>query len=413
MGAWMVHGLLAATAFGAAAWLSERALAALGRLSRWPWLAAMLASASWPFASAALRAGEAHREAGTALLDIAPAGGAALPAATPAELAGAVPDLLLLGGWGLASFLFAGVLLLSAEALKDDRRRWRSHRVAGERVYVSARLGPAVVGALRPRIVLPGWVLEADAALQRLIVLHEREHVRAGDTRLLATGLLPLLLLPWCLPLWWQFHRLRLAIETDCDARVRRAGVPAREYAEALLAVARRPRTALPPLAAFSPAERELHRRVRLIVAGPARGNRRHAAPLFAAAAAALSLGGVVAPVPDRPSFEAVMAPLLMDRPGALPDGSLRGDPGQERLAAAIKDHHADAVAAGLPDGSTVWFIADRSGAVARTGIERGSEQEIEARIRSRYPREVSDLGFGWSDVPAAGGASVLWIPAR
>jgi len=408
MGTWMLYGLVSATAFGVAAWLAERALMYLGRPSRWPWLGAMLASGGWPFASAALRSGEANRATEAAFHDVPPVGDAALPGVTLADFAGVAPDLMLLGAWGLGTALFAGALWLSAEVLKEDRRRWRIHRVAGEVVFVSGRLGPAVVGALRPRIVL-----ETDVGLQRLIVLHEREHVLVGDSRLLVAGLLPLLLLPWCLPLWWQFHRLRLAIETDCDARVLRTGTSARAYAEALLAVARRPRASLLPLAALSPGERELRRRIRLIVVGPVCGRSRLAVPVIVGAAAAFSLGGLAVPIPDRPSLGTLTAPFLAERPGALSDGSLRGDPGQERIAVALEAHHADALATGLPEASVVWFIVDRSGTVTRTGIERGSEREVDEIIRGRYGREVSNFGFGWSDVPAAGGASVLWILGR
>ena len=31
-------------------------------------------------------------------------------------------------------------------------------------------------------------------------------------------------LMPWNLPLWWQWRRLRFAIEVDCDARVLASG---------------------------------------------------------------------------------------------------------------------------------------------------------------------------------------------
>jgi hypothetical protein len=40
--------------------------------------------------------------------------------------------------------------------------------------------------------------------------------------------------------LWWQLRRLRLAIETDCDARVLRLGYPVARYSETLIAVGER-----------------------------------------------------------------------------------------------------------------------------------------------------------------------------
>lgn len=420
MAGWMLYAVGSAAALAAMAWLAERGLVLLERPARWLWLGVMSASVAWPFVSSRVLGalpGGPGGEAGPAGPEIGPGAALAWPTGR-AELLSGVSDALLVGAWCLASFLLLGVLLLSAETLKGDRRRWRSDTVAGERVFLSAWLGPAVVGAVHPRIVLPGWVLDLDERSQRLIVLHEREHVRAGDGRLLLGGLLLLVLLPWCLPLWWQFHRLRQAIETDCDARVLRIGVRAVDYAHALIAVARRRRRVALPLAALAPSKATLERRLRLIVSVASPGAERLGRALLATAAL-LSLGAAYVPAPHPPSLAALAVPLRANATEAsaaeagrpLPGGALPGDPGEERLGAEIRAHHSDAISSGLPAGSVIWFIVDRNGDVARTGIERATERDVEGRIRARYPTETSEWSLAWSDVPAGPStADVVWF---
>lgn len=418
MASWMVYATVAAAGLGAMALLAEWGFSLMGRPRRWPWLLAMLASVAWPFLSATVLGGAAA--AGVTPGSVPPpgAGTVGLAGQGPGRLLPALSDAWLIGGWALASGVVLALLLLSAESLKSERRRWRSGRVAGEAVFVSGSLGPAVSGVIRPRIVLPRWALELDESVQRLILLHEREHVRAGDTRVLAAALIPLVVFPWCVPLWWQLHRLRLAIEADCDARLLRAGASARAYAEALLLVARRRRGGLLPLATMAPSRKALERRIRLMAGRSAPRRPRAAAALMAAAG---SLGAVTAaalPVPEASPVTVLetrlrAAGVREADEGPLPDGSLPGDPGEERLAAEIGAHHRAAVQAGLPPASVVWFIAGRDGAVRRTGIERGAERDVLARLRARYPREMSDWVLAWDDVEAAGGAGVVWILGR
>jgi TonB family protein len=98
------------------------------------------------------------------------------------------------------------------------------------------------------------------------MLLHEGEHVRAGDTRLVLAGLLLLAAAPWNIPLWWQFRRLRQAIELDCDARVLKRAPDARRYGSLLLEVGRR-RTAPVMVVALADPPSFLERRIRLITA--------------------------------------------------------------------------------------------------------------------------------------------------
>lgn len=110
--------------------------------------------------------------------------------------------------------------------------------VDGVPVVVTESLGPATVGVLRSRVLLPRWVLALPCAQRRYVVRHEEEHRRAHDGRLLFFATLLLIAAPWNIALWWQLRRLSLAIETDCDDRVVRALGDAPAYGDLLLNIA-------------------------------------------------------------------------------------------------------------------------------------------------------------------------------
>jgi TonB-dependent SusC/RagA subfamily outer membrane receptor len=71
-----------------------------------------------------------------------------------------------------------------------------------------------------------------------MVLLHEGEHRKARDPALLAGGILLVALAPWNPALWWGLRRLRLAVESDCDARVLGRGVSRKSYGHLLLGVA-------------------------------------------------------------------------------------------------------------------------------------------------------------------------------
>jgi hypothetical protein len=148
---------------------------------------------------------------------------------------------LLLGiAWLLAS---VGLIVLGAATLHRygaERRRWPVREVAGTPVRVSPAAGPGVVGLLRPEIVVPKWLLATSSEEQRVVVLHEREHLIARDPWVLAAGWLGVAVAPWNPVAWLMLRRLRLAVEMDCDARVLAAGVRPRAYGEVLIDMAGR-----------------------------------------------------------------------------------------------------------------------------------------------------------------------------
>jgi TonB-dependent SusC/RagA subfamily outer membrane receptor len=107
--------------------------------------------------------------------------------------------------------------------------------VAGHEVLISENFGPALLGILSPRIVLPEWLAEQGHDAVALVCLHEAEHREARDTWLLAGAAFIVAVLPWNAALWWQLMRLRAAIELDCDKRVVADGVQPARYAGLLL----------------------------------------------------------------------------------------------------------------------------------------------------------------------------------
>ena len=87
----------------------------------------------------------------------------------------------------------------------------------------------------------PRWAVQGDRAVRSLILKHEEEHILSGDPKLLLLGMMLSVLMPWNLALYWMAHRLRLAVELDCDARVlERPEFDVRTYGALLLEVGSR-----------------------------------------------------------------------------------------------------------------------------------------------------------------------------
>lgn len=287
---WMLYCTAVSALLGLGALALERGMSALGLPTRFAWAGAVLLSAALPFGLPALldpRLPPPPQEAGTAALGALESTAAPLAAAAPTALQSA--DLLLLPAWLLAStaLLLTGCALLVVLRLR--RLGWRRAVVAGEPVLVSPATGPAVVGFLRGRIVLPAWALEWDEQSQRLMVEHEREHLRARDPLLFLLALAAVAVVPWNAALWWQLRRLRLAMEVDCDARVLRRRPDVHAYGILLLEVGRVAASPRVPVLALTEPPSFLERRIRTMTSRTARRRVRRAV-----LAAALCAGSVV-----------------------------------------------------------------------------------------------------------------------
>jgi hypothetical protein len=249
---WMLLGLLVGAILAAAAWLLERGLHGASLPTRGVWLAAMVGTLVLT-AVAPLRrdppvvvvvvqspgsASLVKRPGPSLLSRVRQAAG--MPMQMLAGVGGTVPDRLLGGAWLIVTVLLTTLASATLRRARRARNAWPILPVAGVPVRVSPEVGPAVLGLRRPEIVIPAWLLEADAEEQRLVVLHESEHLRARDPALMAAAAAIALLLPWNPAVWWMLRRLRLAVEMDCDRRILRGGVRPARYGALLLRVAGR-----------------------------------------------------------------------------------------------------------------------------------------------------------------------------
>jgi beta-lactamase regulating signal transducer with metallopeptidase domain len=259
---WMLYSLLVSALVAAAAWVLEEVCRLLGRPVRWVWIGAMgatlalvalaplrtTAPTSVAFDAAVIRrtapvpaddadAGllGALADAATAVRDLA--GDTLRDAAT---LGARIPGEALAAGWLVLTAALLAIAAATLHRARRERRRWPLHDVAGTPVRVAPRVGPAVLGVRTPEVVVPRWLLEAAPEEQRLVVLHEREHIGARDPLLLAAGCLAAALVPWNPAAWWMLRRLRTAVELDCDARVLRHDVRPAAYGTLLIDMAGR-----------------------------------------------------------------------------------------------------------------------------------------------------------------------------
>ena len=316
---WFFWSVGISAIISAAGLLTERVLRALRRPVRLIWVAALIAS----FVAPLYAVSRSQENAAAARIDrvISQARSIESPLpADPTRIPAVEPQLIPSGDVRRPDFVPAVTLLLllilftamplgmlyEHVRLRGDRRSWREDGVDDVRVLVSSAFGPAIVGIIRPRIVMPEWSLSLPADERSLLLAHEMEHIRVHDSRLLLGGMFLLMLTPWNLAAWWQLSRLRLAIELDCDARVLRKQPGTARYGRLLIDVTSRAVGARLAVTAF--AERRSSLRSRLLFMTPTARDR--SAPLaVASAVTAVALIGCagMAPRPGAP------APIAFD----------------------------------------------------------------------------------------------------
>jgi hypothetical protein len=135
--------------------------------------------------------------------------------------------------------MLAAVAWRQGEFVRSLGRLW----LLQDGAYRSAAVSePMLVGAWRPRIVLPAD-FEARYTSEEcdLILAHERAHLERGDALYNALATVALCL-SWFNPLmYWAIARFRLDQEIACDALVLgAAGTACRRYADTLLKAQRR-----------------------------------------------------------------------------------------------------------------------------------------------------------------------------
>ena len=302
---WMVYAAEVALLLSAAAFFAERAARARRGSSRWIWLTSIMASLAVPLLVSFVVIDVLSLDLPAAMGRVIPLRSITSPALSPAIwMSGSAGDAaawrafdpLVSRAWLAASFLLSVGLTASALHLNWWKRTWRTATLSGAGVYVARDTGPAVVGILRPRIVIPTWIMRASPAQQAMVIAHERSHIEAGDQRLLAVALCVLVCMPWNIPLWWQLRRLRNAIEIDCDARVLTSGHSAADYGEVLLEVGQRQSVFIGAVAAMSERVSFLEQRIRIMTSVPSRWRRISVAILGALSLSIVAVAAGVAP---------------------------------------------------------------------------------------------------------------------
>lgn len=302
------------------------------------------------------------------------------------------------GGFGLEelaalAWILAGLGLLALVArthrvLLRERAGWESTQVLGRDVYVSADRGPAVAGVWSPWIVLPRWVLALPERELRMVLLHEEEHLRARDTHLLGTALAVVALSAWNPLTWFQFRRMRAAMEVDCDRRVLREVPDRATYGASLLSVAARSSGPSLGLAAFTERSLNLKRRILTMTA---KTSRRTALGGGVLVVLGLVVGvqacGVETPVGLAPTagMTAVEVPAPTSTPpvtGATPEGGAVFTPftvapsivNRAEIVEAMEAQYPPLLReAGVGGMVRIFMFIDTTGAVRDTRIDESS----------------------------------------
>ncbi|MGH7444422.1 MAG: TonB family protein [Longimicrobiales bacterium] len=381
MGAWMAYGLVVSGLLTAAALLGERSARNAGRSTRWLWLGAMGGSLVVPLVAWAWTTPSAVADGAVAsVLRLQP-----ITIGATSQSATLPFDSILVAGWLAGSAAIAALVVLAALRLRRVRATWVETEVDGERVLVSADVGPAVVGIGRGRIVMPRWVLGIERDLRHLLLLHEREHLLAGDPRLLVVGLAGIVCAPWNPFIWLQFLRLRLAVEIDCDARVLRASGDARGYGSLLLEVGRHRAGGTTLAVAFGEPRRFLEERIRMIPRVLGRRRLMRAAGLGVSAAAVFLLAvcardpmSSVDPMESAGVAEAAAVPTsetaVSDAPVFTPYTIAPELTNREEVSTALEANYPPLLReAGIGGSAIVWLLINENGDVQRSIIKNAT----------------------------------------
>jgi beta-lactamase regulating signal transducer with metallopeptidase domain len=288
--AWMIYAVLVAIPLSAAALVAEKAARVRRLPTRWPWIMAIVASLLVPIliTTVSIRVPDLEKPAATAAAFTLRDTTSVPLTSRVIDWSGAQPytssvqvNAVLRGVWQAISITLVVFLGLSTAWFYRRKRSWRAAHVCGVPVLVSDNVGPAVVGLLRSRIVVPAWVLEESPEQQRYVMAHEQSHLNARDPLLVATALTLLVATPWIPLLWWQFHRLRCAIEVDCDARVLGDDGNLRDYCETLIQVGQNQSGYVGAVTAMSESRSFLERRIRIMLSKPQKWARASAVALI------------------------------------------------------------------------------------------------------------------------------------
>lgn len=257
--AWLAYVLVAGSLLAVSVWALD-ALCRFARLPRrWSWLAGLLALvvlAAVPLWNPAgittppSRIGVAGDPASTRNSLSNGATAPTVPSHESSLSGGVARNVMLFAArtlhvngvesWTVPASVAASLVLLFLVATVQIRylklrRGWPLLSLHGTPARLAPNSGPAVIGTVRPDIVIPRWLLNRSAVEQKLVLQHEGEHVAARDPLVIATGWICAVLVPWHPAVWFMLNRLRLAVEVDCDTRVLCRGAARESYGALLI----------------------------------------------------------------------------------------------------------------------------------------------------------------------------------
>ena len=427
---WALYVIAVSALLGAAALCAERAARLRRGATRWYWLAAILASILVPtvIASVSVQAPAIIGAASQRILVLRDATSIPMSPQQWIRASNAQVrewrsfDAILRSAWTLCSAGMLLVLLAHAVWLRTRRRHWRQASLLERNVLLTADVGPAVVGFLRPTIVVPEWVARAPRQIQVAILAHEHGHLEAADPQLFTIALFLLVALPWNLPLWWQLRRLRHAIEVDCDARVIRGGQDVLAYSETLITVGERRSAYIGAVAAMAESPSLLEQRIKIMLGKPARWWKVSAGALvglsmvFVGAAAQVSPPNAQSSAPARIQLDAATLDhyvghykvtdnvvMAITRNGTQLSTQLTGQPSFDiypttltHFVVALEQLHASFDAVTDPEGRATAMVLHQNGQdITMPRIDDAAaaqvNAELAARVQSNTPQPGSE----------------------
>ncbi|HKI96003.1 MAG TPA: M56 family metallopeptidase [Gemmatimonadales bacterium] len=269
---WMIYAIALGLLLALAGVVLEHAAQLMRWPARWSWLGTLSLMLFMP--ALGLLPGATRSPTITAApLNVVSYGLSSVVSSATAGHALAAPSMgtVLVGLWLLASLAILGIAIVGQIRVRREIAGLAEVRLEGAVVRVSRSTGPAVVGLLRPVIVVPDWVRSLDVERRRYVIEHECAHAKAGDTWLLYSAMALVALMPWNPAMWWAAKRLRDAVELDCDQRLVRSGASVGTYGTLLIDVAGRGFAALGAVAPFIGRTSLLARRIEMLMRGTAR----------------------------------------------------------------------------------------------------------------------------------------------
>ena len=314
----------------------------------------------------------------------------AIPAIAPKPW---VEDLDLRGPLVIAWALVA-LLALGVQAARQRRFVRSLGRLRGDDGLFHAEhtgVGPAVIGALLPKVVLPAdFAVRFTPQEQTLILAHERNHLAAGDAQINALTIAVQCLF-WFNPLvHLGARRLRIDQEIACDAAVlTRFPVARRAYGEAMLKTQLAPFA--PPLGCHWPARANTQLKERFVMLKQHRQGR--ATRLIGGGAVvALALGAGFAVWAAQPARVVHQDRVQDARQDSRHDQAIyRASP----LFKAVRDGDANSAKALIATGAKVDFQALGDGTPLIEAARSGRADLVELLLAKGADPNLASRGDG------------------